>query len=64
MAPLVLDKCVSKGPEGTSELSEYFYIEFNLEMLDDTYTDYSVKPCSIFDEDLAEGTVHIERLGF
>ena len=53
LAPLALNKSIARSD--CSELSEEFYVEFNLEMLDDTYSTYDPPRCSVFDEDLADG---------
>lgn len=41
MAPLALSKCCSNGPESSGPTDPGYYIEFNYDYLDDTFTDYA-----------------------
>ena len=38
VAALAMDKCIETGPEGASPEDDNFWVEFNYEFLDDTYS--------------------------
>ena len=59
IAPLALNRGIRTGPDGCSEQHEDYYIEFNLEMLDDTFSTYERGNCSVFDNDLGDGKLRV-----
>ena len=43
VVPIALSKMIKYGPEGVKRVSKEFYVEFNFDYLDDTYTKYGYK---------------------
>ena len=43
VAAIAMDKCIVKGPEGASSDDHNFWVEFNYEFLDDTFSQWGAE---------------------